>query len=171
MSRITVALLALGLVIPAAHAQAPAPPAGLPNVTDETRTAARELLNASGAEATATQMLTLLRGQMIAIFQRAPGKTAEETAKAVDELLLPELKARIGELLAMLAEIYASNYTVDEMNQLVAFYRSPLGQRVVAAAPKIGQESVVAGQAWGQRVGRDAIEKHAADLRRRGITL
>jgi hypothetical protein len=38
--------------------------------------------------------------------------------------------------------IYARNYTVDEMRELLAFYRSPIGAKMLATMPKVMQESI-----------------------------
>ena len=170
MRRLLAAALAVAMTASLARAQAPAA-AGLPNATDETRAAARELQQASGAEASAKQVLSLMRGLMVQNLQRSSGKPAADVQKIVDDLLLPEMKARVGELSAMLTEVYASNYTADEMRQLTAFYRTPLGQRLIKVGPAVVQQSIVAGQAWGRQVAQDALRKHAEELRSRGINL
>ena len=170
------AALAFAAAVSVGHAQTPPtpppPPApGLPTANAETRAAARELIEVSGASKMVPQMFTLVRRLMVANVRQGSGKTAEEAAKIVDKVLMPEMKAQTGELIGLVTELYAANYTVDEMKQLTAFYRSPLGQRMIEVTPKITQESIAAGQAWGQKVARDAIQKHAEELRRRGVTL
>ena len=153
--------------------QAPSAPPGpvLPGVSDEARAAAREMIEASGAAKVATNVLGLMRNQVVVNLQRSTSKPSEEVARIVDEVLLPEMKHHVGELVDVIVEINAANYTVDEMRQLTAFYRSPLGQRVVEVSPKVGTQSFMAGQAWGARVAQDAFKKNAEELRRRGITL
>ena len=64
--------------------------------------------------------------------------------------LAREVKAE--EFVGLAALIYAKHLTVDEMQQLQAFYESPIGQKVLQAMPAILQESVVAGQEWGREV-------------------
>ena len=164
------AILACFLLVGVAQAQSPGP-AAPPAISDEARAAALDLAEATGGTNTAATMMGLLRNQMVASMQRSSAKPADEVARVVDEVLLPEMKGRVGELTAMTAAINASNYTATEMRELAAFYRTPLGRRVVEVAPKIGAESFTAGQAWGVRVAQDAIRKNAAELRRRGITL
>ena len=119
----------------------------------------------------ATTTIGLLRNQMVANLRRATSKPEGEVARIVDEVLLPSLQGHIVELTDVIAEITAASYTVDEMHQLAAFYRTPLGQRVVEVTPRIGVQSFMAGQAWGARVVQEAFKKNADELRRRGITL
>jgi hypothetical protein len=44
------------------------------------------------------------------------------------------------------ALIYARQFTVAELRQLAAFYRSPLGQKLAAATPTLMQEGAELGQ-------------------------
>ena len=145
--------------------------AAAPAISDEARAAALEVMEASSSANTAVALLGALRNQMVANMQRMTSKPADQVARIVDEVLLPEMKARVGELTAVIVEITASNYTIDEMHQLAAFYRTPLGQKVVQVTPNVAQASAIAGQAWGMRVAQDAMRKNADELRRRGITL
>ena len=150
---------------------APMPQQKLGSVTPDARSAAQDLLKASGAEALMGTIITQMRGQMIMGIQRNSGKTAEEVASIVDDVLLPAMQAHLGELSAMLTEVYAANYTIDEMHQLTTFYQSPLGQRLTQVAPLIAQQSMIAGRTWGQQVARDALTENADELRRRGVKL
>ena len=47
--------------------------------------------------------------------------------------------------------IYTDVYTLDELRGLAAFYRTPLGQRVVATMPELGKRS--------QQVGMEAVQE------------
>jgi hypothetical protein len=44
------------------------------------------------------------------------------------------------------AKMYASEYTEDELNQLTAFYNSPLGKKVGAKTPVLMQKGMALGQ-------------------------
>jgi hypothetical protein len=66
---------------------------------------------------------------------------------------LAEARSRRGELEEMMGSVYDKHFSSDELRQLLAFYRTPVGQKVLSTAPTITQESVMAGQAWGQRIG------------------
>ena len=173
--RAATAALAMALLALAApvFAQAPAaPPAAPPAaVSEEARAAAADLMEASGGATMGTTMLGLMRNQMVTSIQRATSKPAAEVARIVDEVLLPSMTARIGELTGVVADINAAHYTVAEMRELAAFYRSPLGRRVVAETPQIGAAAFAAGQAWGSRVAQEALMKNADELRRRGVQL
>jgi len=57
-------------------------------------------------------------------------------------------------LIDVLVPIYAAHLTRSELDDLVRFYTSPLGQRLTAVQPDILRESTVAGQQWGEVIGR-----------------
>jgi len=57
------------------------------------------------------------------------------------------------------ATIYANNFTVAELRELEAFYRQPVGQKLLAKMPAIAQQSA--------QVGQDASRKAAEELRAR----
>ena len=147
------------------------PTAAEASVTPESLVAAHELLTAMNAQSNALTMFKALRGVLIQNIQGRSNKPADEVAGIVDEVLMPSIETRIGEFVDMLAGVQASVYTVDEMHQLMVFYGSPIGKRMIELTPKIGAMSFAAGQEWGQRVAVDALQKNADELRRRGIKL
>lgn len=66
---------------------------------------------------------------------------------------IAEARARRGELVDMMSVVYERHFTTEEIRHLLDFYDTPLGRKLLAAQPKIAQESVEAGQQWGQRIG------------------
>jgi len=55
------------------------------------------------------------------------------------------------------ASLYASNFTVDELREIDAFYRRPVGQKLLQKSLPITQQSM--------QIGQDASRKAAEDLR------
>jgi hypothetical protein len=64
----------------------------------------------------------------------------------------------------MVIPIYEKYYTELEIQQLIAFYQTPLGKKVILTTPQIMQESMQAGQAWG----REIAEKVFSNLKAKG---
>jgi uncharacterized protein len=58
-----------------------------------------------------------------------------------------------------IATVYANNFTVGEMRAMEAFYRQPVGQKLLEKMPAIMQQT--------NQVGQDASRKAAEDLRTR----
>lgn len=53
----------------------------------------------------------------------------------------------------VLVGIYDRHFTTEEVRQLLGFYQTPVGRKLLEAQPTIFRESMLAGQEWGQRIG------------------
>ena len=83
------------------------------------------------------------------------------------EEFVARLRADVDRFIELLVPLYDRHLTLDEIRQLIAFYESPLGKRLVEVQPILAQESMLAGQEWGGRLSMEV----AADLARRGIVI
>jgi hypothetical protein len=154
-----------------AHAQpAPAPAAAASDAAARLA-AARRLMEATGAIAMVGQMIDALDQQLVAhLSQMNPGKEAE-VRRIVTDLLLPEFRARAGELEEPTMRIWADAFTAAEMDEIVAFYATPVGRKALAMMPQLAAQSTQLGMAWGQRVAQEAFAKHERAMRERGIRI
>jgi uncharacterized protein len=66
------------------------------------------------------------------------------------------------------AAVYARNFTADELRQVTAFYRTPVGQKMLEKLPAITQESMTVGQKFGQSVAAELRTRMIEELRKRG---
>jgi hypothetical protein len=82
--------------------------------------------------------------------------------------LFESMNARMNELLDTVAAIYARNFTAAELNEIIAFYRGPTGQKFVQRQGGILQESMAAGQKFGQELGGELQRRMTDELRRMG---
>ncbi len=78
------------------------------------------------------------------------------------DAFLARARADTSRLSALLVPIYAAHFTRPELEQLVRFYRTPLGARLLKELPPIMQESVQAGQSWGAQIGSAVAESLTA---------
>lgn len=78
----------------------------------------------------------------------------------VSEELWKELAARfdVGEIVELSIPIYTRNFDEQELAELVEFYRSPLGRKVIDRMPIVMQESMVAFNRWNEEKLHEAIE-------------
>jgi hypothetical protein len=128
--------------------------------------AARELIAVTRAAEQIKQMLpAVMQALKPAIAQ---GRSdVERDHDAVMPLLLDAVGLRIGEMVDQMASVYARNFTPDEMRQLGAFYRGPLGQKLLDKMPTVMQESMSAGQAFGQRIAGELRSLMIEELRKK----
>lgn len=53
----------------------------------------------------------------------------------------------------LMIPIYESNFTLDEINQILAFYKTPIGQKLITKLPEITQQGFAAGAVKGREAG------------------
>src|SRR5271155_898184 len=73
-------------------------------------------------------------------------------AKDLNEIaanLQKEYAARAGELVDMTARIYAEHFTEAELKDVLAFYQSPVGRKMIVEEPKVVDESITRAGQWG----------------------
>jgi hypothetical protein len=64
-----------------------------------------------------------------------------------------------------IATVYANSFSVDELRQIEAFYRQPVGQKYLEKSPSILQQSVQIGQDTGRRA-TEALRARLTELLR-----
>ena len=72
-------------------------------------------------------------------------------------------KINIDELLLACVPVYNKYFTHDEIKQLLLFYESPLGKRMIEIAPLLSQETMAIGQKWGERLGQEIVNELIKD--------
>jgi hypothetical protein len=75
---------------------------------------------------------------------------------------------RVSELIDASARIYATHFSEQELKDLLAFYQSPLGKKVLAEEPKVLDESMVFAGTWADNLSADVMAKMRADMKKRG---
>jgi uncharacterized protein len=145
-------------------------PAAAQTASPDALAAGRELVVAMrGAEQFKTIVPLMLQQLKPAIVQGRPevARDFDAMVPVLQELLTTQ-SAGMAKLLEDIAAIYARHFTVDEMRQLIAFYRAPLGQKLLDKMPTITQESMTAGQAFGQVLAGELQKRVVDELRKRG---
>ena len=147
--RLLIVASVLLLSIRAAIAQAPSPDA---------MTAARSLV---ATMKLADQYKGLLPGIVLGL-RPALVQDRPEIERDFDALM-PEIKASFTPYYTAItdavATVYATNFTARELREIEAFYRQPVGQKLVEKNPALVQLS--------NQVGQDAVRNATDDLRKR----
>ncbi|HET7314448.1 DUF2059 domain-containing protein [Salinisphaera sp.] len=62
-------------------------------------------------------------------------------------------------LYSVLAPVYEKHFNLIELSQLVQFYRSPLGQKLVATSPELMAETMDLGARWGLSLVPEIVQR------------
>jgi hypothetical protein len=91
-------------------------------------------------------------------------KDLNEVAVVVAQKLAGKEK-EIGE---GMAAVYAGDFTEQELKDLVAFYKSPLGQKLLATEPRAIQQSMGFMNQWAQQFAETVNGEFRSEMRKRG---
>ena len=83
-------------------------------------------------------------------------------------IVAKNLAGREKEIGEGMAQIYASEFTEQELKDLVTFYKSPLGQKLLANEPRAIQSSMAYMNQWAQQFGEIVNGEFRAEMRKRG---
>ena len=156
-----------GIVFAAFVLLALAAPAIAQSNSPEARAAAKELVETMRAVDQIKNLVPLFMQQLKpAIVQGRP--EVERDYSAIIPSLLQAMNSRLSEFVDATAAIYAANLTVDEMKQMTAFYRTPVGQKFLEKMPVIMQQSLAMGQKFGEQLVGDLRTNMIDELRKRG---
>ena len=118
-------------------------------------TLAGQLLQATH---TADQVLSAIESQVPALRATNPG-----LPPVFWERFVAQTKLHRDEFVATLVPIYARAFEVSELEELLRFYNSPVGRRLLEVQPGLTKESVQAGQAWAARISADVRQQLAKE--------
>jgi hypothetical protein len=166
--------LALGLALASvpAGAQQPAaqPPAPLKPASPAAIAAAKELLNMKGVSGIYTAAVPT-------IVQRAKDQLLannlnyQKDLNEVAAIIVQSLAGREKEIGEQMAKIYASDFTEQELKDLNAFYKTPVGQKLLVQEPKSVQASMAYMQQWAQNFNETVLAEFRSEMKKRGKPL
>jgi len=88
----------------------------------------------------------------------------------VEQMMRKEGAARREELHKEIAIGYASAFTEQELKDMIAFYKTPLGKKMIEQEPKAGEQSTKRAQVWIDKYAETVITKMPAEMKKRGHT-
>jgi hypothetical protein len=158
--------LALGLALSSMPAGAQQPATPKP-ASPAAIAAAKEILamkNASAMYAAAVPNIVQQTKETLMQSNLNYQKDLNEVAVIVAQGLAGREK-EIGE---GMAQVYAGEFTEQELKDLVTFYKSPLGQKLLASEPKAIQLSMTYMNQWAQGFAEVVNGQFRAEMRKRG---
>lgn len=94
--------------------------------------------------------------QMLSMFKQQQTNATSEFWNEVEKEMFDK---SFNEITDMLLPVYKKYLTIEDLNELIKFYESPIGQKFADTNPLIAQESMKIGQEWGLNIGKKIVEK------------
>jgi uncharacterized protein len=141
----------------------PAPPASAVAV-------ARELVELKGGTAMFDPVIVNIVDQTKgALLQTNP-----QLAKDLNEIgnqIRNDLMPRRNELMGEAAKLYAQRFTEPELKEMVTFYKSALGKKMLTQEPIVLDETFNFVQQWAPRVGEETMNRFRTEMKKKGHNL
>jgi hypothetical protein len=88
---------------------------------------------------------------------------------AVAAKLRDEIGPKRDELHNMIADAYALFMTEQEIKDVIAFYKSPAGKKLLAARPKAVEATLQKADEWSAKFGEEIMGRMRSELRKKGL--
>lgn len=161
-ARLAAVALSLACVSPAAFAQSKPTPAALAT--------AKELITVTGANAIFNPLIAgVIEQAKLLYLQQNPG-----LAKDLNEItakMRADMAPRFTELSDEVARLYAADFSEQELKDILVFYKSPVGQKLLERQPKVIDASMKFAQSWANKLSDEVVAKMRDELKKRGHAL
>ena len=157
--------LAMGLALACAPANAQQPaakPASAASIA-----AAKEILEMKHANAMYAQAVpSIVEQTKTSIMQN--NLNYQKDLNEVAVIVAQGLAGREKEIGEGIAKVYAEAFTEQELKDLVTFYKSALGQKLLVAEPQAIQSSIEYMKQWAQTFSQTVNAQFRAEMHKRG---
>jgi hypothetical protein len=131
---------------------------------------AREIIAIKGATEVFNPIVAgVVEQAKIVLLQTNP--MLDKPLTEVAARLRKEYAARSGELRERVAVLYAARFSEAELKSILAFYKSPLGKKVIELEPQVIDQSMTDAQAWADKLSEEVIAKFRAEMKKKGHDL
>lgn len=128
---------------------------------------AKEFVTLSGATLIFSPLVSgVIEQSKILFLQQDPG-----LAKDLNEIaakLRAELNPRLEELNIEMARAYATRFNETELKEIMAFYSSTTGKKLLVEQPQIAEQSLKFAQDWSIKLSDEVVAKMRDELKKRG---
>jgi hypothetical protein len=129
--------------------------------------AAKEILTMKNASAMYAAAVPNLVEQTKNVLMQS-NLNYQKDLNEVAVIVAKNLAGREKEIGEGMAQVYANEFTEQELKDLVTFYKSPLGQKLLAAEPRAIQFSMSYMNQWAQAFAEVVNGQFRAEMKKRG---
>jgi hypothetical protein len=140
---------------PAASQSSPAAAQNRPPAHPITAEQVHEMMQLTGAVNLTRQMLD---GMMPTLRQSMPPYVPPDVLDDFEKTLLG------SDFEAMMVRTYQAHLSTEDAAVVIAFYKTPAGQHMLAAMPQIAKDSQAAGEQLGQQVMMEVLRRHQTEI-------
>lgn len=118
-------------------------------------------------ERVSIQAVHLFVGQKLAQNPKIPDTEKQQVMTIITETF----RESIPELMVPLGKIYEQTFTSSELQELVVFYKTDIGKKLVDSQPILFQKAMIVGAAWGQKIQKESMRRIKEKLASKGYKI
>ncbi|MGB9351470.1 MAG: DUF2059 domain-containing protein [Pseudolabrys sp.] len=153
--------ITLATVGPAAYAQQPSPAA---------MSTAKELIMVTGATGLFSPLIAGVVEQAKVLYLQQDPSLAKDLNEITAQMRT-DLQPRFSELTDEVARLYAANFSEQELKEILTFYKTPSGKKLLTEQSKIVDSSMKFAQDWANKLSDQVVAKMRDELKKRGHAL
>jgi hypothetical protein len=131
---------------------------------------AKEIVTIKGGDTLFGSLIPGVIEQGKAMFEQQNPALGKDLA-TVAAKLRTEFAPRISEVNIEIAKAYAAHFTESELKEMLAFYKSPLGRKMITEEPKALAQAVNFAQQWAQKFSDEVLAKYRVEMKKMGHNL
>jgi hypothetical protein len=143
-------------------------------LTNAKRSDIKRLMEMTGSVNVAKQFAAAISQQMFRTLKAARPDIPDRALTIIDRELLALFSERLaapGGLVDQVIPVYDKYFTHAEIQELIAFYQTPVGRKAILVLPKVVNDSMLAGQRWGQSLNPEIQKRVMEALKRDGVMI
>jgi uncharacterized protein len=109
--------------------------------------------------------------QLINTIRKVHQEIPQEVLDALEQEGREEFHKAAPELIAPIIAIYDSNYSAEEIRELLAFYQSPFGRKLTQRMSQMALQTVAVAAAWGKNAGARVSGRIRVSAKEKGYDL
>jgi hypothetical protein len=145
---------------PGALAQTAQPPAASLSL-------AKQLVEVTGATALFSPLIAgVVEQSKLLYLQQNP--MLQKDLNEIAEKMRADLQKRFPEITDEVARQYATHFTESELKEILAFYQSAAGKKMLQKQPEVVNNSMHFAQEWANKLSTEVTAKMRDELKKRG---
>jgi uncharacterized protein len=131
---------------------------------------AKELITIAGATTLFTPLIAGVVEQAKNLYLQQDPSLAKDLNEIATQLR-NDLQPRFTELTDEVARLYATNFTDQELKDILTFYKTASGKKLLSEQPKLVDSSMKFAQEWANKLSDQVVVKMRDELKKRGHAL
>ena len=144
-----------------------------PDIEPEHDRAIRQLIAATGALQIGEQFANAVSMQMSQTLRQSNPDVPPRAFAIIQEEVMAVIREELdsGSFENQIVPVYAKYFSLSEIEELLEFYRTPVGQKTIEVMPLLTQESMQIGQSWGISIGPTIGQRVSQRMAAEGIEI